>query len=57
MFEYEQEAVSELMKDNPRFQSLFAEHTALKTQLRDAEVGVNALDDFALGKLSTRSSL
>jgi uncharacterized protein YdcH (DUF465 family) len=57
MFEYEQDVVEELLKDDARFQGLFDEHTQLKAQVHEAEIGVHPLDDLSLGRLKRQKLL
>ena len=57
MFEYEQDVVEELLKDDARFLGLFKEHTQLKAQVHEAEIGVQPLDDLSLGRLKRQKLL
>ena len=57
MFEYDQEIVQILLKDNEQFQTLYKEHNELKTKVRDAETGVLPLDDFSLGTMKKEKLL
>lgn len=57
MFEYDQEIVAILLKDNEQFQTLYREHNELKTKVRDAEAGVLPLDDFSLGTMKKEKLL
>ena len=57
MFEYDQEIVEILLKDNEQFQTLYKEHDELKTKVRDAEAGVLPLDDFSLGTMKKEKLL
>lgn len=57
MFEYDQEIVEILLKDNEQFQVLYKEHDELKTKVRDAEAGVLPLDDFSLGTMKKEKLL
>ena len=57
MFEYDQEIVEILLKDNEQFQTLYKEHDDLKTKVRDAEAGVLPLDDFSLGTMKKEKLL
>jgi uncharacterized protein YdcH (DUF465 family) len=57
MFEYEQDVVEELLKDDARFQGLFKEHTQLKAQVHEAAIGVHPLDDLSLGRLKRQKLL
>ena len=57
MFEYDQEIVEILLKDNAQFQTLHRKHNELKTKVRDAEAGVLPLDDFSLGTMKKEKLL
>ena len=57
MFESDQEAVQHLLHANSDFKSLYDRHDELKTQVRDAEQGVNPVDDLALGTLKKEKLL
>ena len=57
MFEYDQEIVETLLKDNEQFQALYREYDELKTKVRDAEAGVLPLDDFSLGTMKKEKLL
>ena len=50
MFEYDQDIVEVLLNDNEQFQALYQEHNALKEKVRDAELGVLALDALSSGR-------
>ena len=51
MFEYDQDIVQALLQADEQFQMLHKQHAELKKKVRDAELGVLPLDDFALGML------
>ena len=57
MFEYDQEIVETLLKDNEQFQALYREYDELKTKVRDAEAGVLPFDDFSLGTMKKEKLL
>ncbi len=57
MFEYDQDIVKELLDANERFQHLYQQHSALKTQVREAEIGLHPLDDLTLNRLKRRKLL
>ena len=57
MFEYDQEIVETLLKDNEQFQALYREYDELKMKVRDAEAGVLPLDDFSLGTMKKEKLL
>ena len=57
MFEYDQDIVRELLDANDRFQQLYQQHSDLKLQVREAEMGVHPLDDLALNRLKRQKLL
>lgn len=57
MFEYEQDAVQALLKANDRFQELYSQHSALKLQVHEAEIGVHPMDDLTLNRLKRQKLL
>jgi uncharacterized protein YdcH (DUF465 family) len=57
MFEYDQDIVKELLDANDRFQTLYQQHSYLKTQVREAETGIHPLDDLALRRLKRQKLL
>ena len=57
MFEYEQDIVQALLVENQHFQELFKKHHDLKEKVRDAELGVLPLDDYALGTMKKEKLL
>jgi uncharacterized protein YdcH (DUF465 family) len=57
MFEYDQAIVDTLLHDNQRFQELYNQHHKLKEKVKDAEIGVVALDDTALGTMKREKLL
>ena len=57
MFEYDQDIVEVLLNDNEQFQALYKEHNALKTKIRDAELGVLPLDASSLGTMKKEKLL
>jgi uncharacterized protein YdcH (DUF465 family) len=57
MFEYDQAIVDTLLHDNQRFQELYNQHHKLKEKVKDAEIGVVALDDTTLGTMKREKLL
>ena len=57
MFEYEQDIVEALRSSNEKFQELYNEHRKLKEQVRDAELGVIPMNDFALETMKKKKLL
>jgi uncharacterized protein YdcH (DUF465 family) len=57
MFEYDQAIVDTLLHDNQRFQELYNQHHKLKEKVKDAEIGVAALDDTTLGTMKREKLL
>jgi uncharacterized protein len=57
MFEYDQEIVQVLLRDNEHFQDLYKTHSDLKERVRQAEIGVAPVDDFTLGTLKKEKLL
>jgi uncharacterized protein YdcH (DUF465 family) len=57
MFEYDQDIVQELLRNDRRFQELYQQHTELKSKVRDAEHGVSPCDDYTLGTLKKEKLL
>lgn len=57
MFEYEQDVVEELLRDDQRFQGLFREHGQLKAQIHEAAIGIHPRDDLSLGRLKRQKLL
>ena len=57
MFEYDQEIVDSLLESDEQFKKLYEQHAALKTKVKDAEIGVHPLDDLALGTLKKQKLL
>ena len=51
MFEYDEEIVQSLLRDNEAFKSLYERHDELKEQVHDAEVGTKPVDDMTLGAM------
>ena len=48
MFEYDQDIVDTLLQENENFKRMYEKHGELKQRVRDANVGAERLDDFAL---------
>ena len=57
MFEYDQDIVKELLDANDRFQQLYQQHSDLKLQVREAEIGIHPLDDLSLVRLKRQKLL
>ena len=57
MFEYDQAIVDTLLHDNQRFQELYNQHHKLKEKVKDAEIGVVALDDTVFGTMKREKLL
>jgi uncharacterized protein YdcH (DUF465 family) len=57
MFEYDQDIVKELLNANDRFQQLYQQHSDLKTQVHEAEIGIHPLDDLSLVRLKRQKLL
>ena len=57
MFEYEQDIVEKLRNTNKLFEELYEEHHRLKEKVRDAEIGVLPLDDFAVERMKKEKLL
>ena len=57
MFEYEQEIVEKLRITDGQFERLYSEHAELKRQVKDAELGVNPVDDYTLGTMKKKKLL
>ena len=51
MFEHEQTIVDNLLSTNEQFRRLYEKHTTLKSQVKDANFGVVAMDTFSLENL------
>jgi len=57
MFEYEQDIVEDLRSTNKQFERLYREHTKLKKQVHDADLGVLPLDDYTLENMKKKKLL
>ncbi len=57
MFEYDQAIVDTLLHDNQRFQQLYNKHHELKEKVKDAELGVLAMDGTTLGTMKREKLL
>jgi len=57
MFEYDQAIVDTLLHDNQRFQQLYNKHHELKAKVKDAELGVLAMDGTTLGTMKREKLL
>ncbi len=51
MFEYDQSIVDQLLEGDEDFKELFQKHRELKERVKDAELGVNPMNDLALTKV------
>ena len=57
MFEYDQDIVQALLKENPAFKQMHDKHHDLKRRVTDAEHGIHPMDDFALERLKKEKLL
>ena len=57
MFEFDDEIVNTLLKDNTEFQQLYKVHHDLKEKVRSAELGILPLDDYTLGTMKKEKLL
>ena len=57
MFEYDDEVVSSLLKDNSEFQQLYEKHHDLKEKVKSAEEGTLPLNDVKLGRMKKEKLL
>jgi len=57
MFEHDQEIVNSLLSEDEDFKRLFEKHGKLKQLVRDANIGTEPLDDFALENLKKEKLL
>lgn len=51
MFEHDQEIVDSLLSEDADFKRLYEKHGQLKQKVRDANLGAEPMDDFALENL------
>lgn len=51
MFEHDQEIVDSLLKEDEDFKRMYEKHGKLKQKVRDANLGTDPMDDFALEDL------
>ena len=57
MFEYDQEIVQRLLNDSEKFKQLYRQHHDLKEKVRNAELGIDPLDDYTLGAMKKQKLL
>ena len=57
MFEHDQEIVDSLLSEDDDFKRMYEKHGKLKQQVRDANLGAEPLDDFALENLKKEKLL
>ena len=57
MFEYDQEIVNRLLDENDEFKALYKKHNDLKERVRDAEIGVNPVDDLTMATMKKEKLL
>lgn len=57
MFEFEQEIVASLLDEDEEFKRLYDKHEELKQKVKDANLGIQALDDYSLGNLKKEKLL
>ena len=57
MRETEEKIVQELLESNKAFQALHAHHGELKDRVRDAERGIQPVDDLSLGTMKKEKLL
>ncbi|NNJ83962.1 MAG: DUF465 domain-containing protein [Gammaproteobacteria bacterium] len=57
MFEYDQDIVRVLLKEDEQFRELYEYHGKLKGKIRDVETGVHPLDGSSLGILKKEKLL
>ncbi len=48
MFEFDKDIVNSLLTDNDDFKRLYEKHGELKQKVKDANLGTNPVDDYAL---------
>ena len=57
MFEHDQEIVDSLLNKDDDFKRMYEKHGKLKQQVRDANLGAEPMDDFALENLKKEKLL
>ena len=57
MFEFEQDIVDTLLTQSPDFKRLYEKHSELKQKVRDANLGADPIDDFALENMKKEKLL
>lgn len=57
MFEFDQEIVNSLLSEDDDFKRLYEKHGQLKQKVRDANLGTDPMDDFALENLKKEKLL
>jgi uncharacterized protein YdcH (DUF465 family) len=57
MFEYDSEVVEHLLQENADFKRMYEKHGELKQRVRDANLGADAVDDYALENMKKEKLL
>ena len=57
MFEHDQEIVDSLLNEDDDFKRMYEKHGKLKQKVRDANLGAEPIDDFALENLKKEKLL
>lgn len=57
MFEYDQDIVEALLVNNGDFKRMYEKHGELKQRVRDANLGTEPVDDFALENMKKEKLL
>jgi len=57
MFEYENDIVQNLLDENDDFKRLFNKHDQLKRRVKQANTGVEPVDDFSLENMKKEKLL
>jgi len=57
MFEFEQEIVDSLLGEDEDFKRLYEKHEELKQKVKEANIGVQAVDEYSLGNLKKEKLL
>lgn len=57
MFEYDQDIVESLLHEDEDFKRLYEKHGELKQKVREANLGINPIDDYSLENLKKEKLL
>ncbi|OGT81942.1 MAG: hypothetical protein A3G96_06280 [Gammaproteobacteria bacterium RIFCSPLOWO2_12_FULL_52_10] len=57
MFEHDQEIVDSLLSEHNDFKRLYDKHVQLKQKVKEANLGTQPMDDYALEKLKKEKLL